>query len=131
AALLAIALAWRGPPQVVERIRIVEVERAAPAGQVVRAEPTAPVEPDRASAATNEAPRRPAVERNAAPSAIAWSAEPRRFAATRGAIIPPAGMEFRLFEHLIAESTWRHSAAPAATDESSPDVLSPRSLPHW
>jgi hypothetical protein len=119
AASLALALVLRGEPQVVERVKIVEVERPAPTELVVEhdsrqeaiIEDTAPThEPARTIARHWPAHREPA---ELSPA------------------IPRAGLDFRLFEHLMREPTTPVSLPDTPpTSEESREVLSPRSLPN-
>jgi len=113
AACLAVMLFYQPPPQVVERVRIVEVERLVPAE---------PVDEEVAANAAAGGDMRSMAQR---PQPEAARSRPHS-----AAVIPRAGADFRLFEHLIGQPTVPvGTGATSQAEDDEPEVLSPRSLP--
>ena len=114
AACLAILLMLKPPPTVIERVKIVEVERDSAVEAVVE-EPLVP--------AADPKPFDPPTEPR-----VAIGASRQRRAAS---VVPRAGAEFRLFEHLMGQRTMPISTTtPVQENESKKKSLSPRSLPN-
>ena len=126
AASLALALALSNEVRIVERVKIVEVDRIVEPVPGPELEPSLErVEPPRVAEKESTLPRSSQDSQE-----LAWSWEPHADAQIRGDLVPRAGMDFRLFEHLLGETTTagtgNEAAEPTVDDEK---VLSPRSLP--
>lgn len=123
AASLALMLALKSDVQVIERVKLVEVDRVPhPEGDLPR---------ENANTGDQTAPDRLALPYEPSrQEELAWSWSVPTASDSPGGLVPRAGMDFRLFEHLIGESPQRvdsHELIPPKETER--DVISPRSLP--